>query len=221
MARYAIALTLVCATLQSPAKANDADSARDRYLLLDSRIVETVENARLVVGTVQKDPRNPLFGEDKPWEKRFDNLYGNVIFNKEEKIYKCWYSPFIVDNSAKGMTLAQRKGSRYKPPRGPREMGICYATSTDGIKWEKPDLGLCDYDGNTANNIIWRGPHGAGIFKDDHEADPARRYKMIMQGVATSYSPDGIHWSQKAKIRGIGKIPGDTQSWSGNSGPPP
>lgn len=42
---------------------------------------------------------------------RFDNLYGNVIFDEEEKLYKCWYSPFIVDSSSHGMTLEQRTGN--------------------------------------------------------------------------------------------------------------
>ena len=68
---------------------------RQRYLVLDDRIIEATHNAVLTVGTVTKHPSNPLFIEDKPWEKRFDNLYGNVIFNEEKNIYQCWYSPFI------------------------------------------------------------------------------------------------------------------------------
>jgi hypothetical protein len=82
---------------------------RDRYLLLDSRIVASAENAQLVLGEVQKYEGNPLFEEDKPWEKRFDNLYANVMYDEEEEVYKCWYSPFIVDESAKGMTIDERK----------------------------------------------------------------------------------------------------------------
>ncbi len=39
---------------------------RNRYLLLDSRIIEDTENAVLTVGMVQKDKQNPLFKEDKP-----------------------------------------------------------------------------------------------------------------------------------------------------------
>lgn len=193
-----------------PEVADDGDSTRDRFLFLDNRIVEKSENAQLAVGTVRKHESNPLFIEDKPWEKRFDNLYGNVIFDAEEKIYKCWYSPFIVDRSAKGMTLEQRQ-KKYSPGPG-REMGICYATSKDGINWNKPDLGLVDYEGSKKNNIVWRGPHGAGIWKDDRDSDPARRYKMIFQGIATSHSPDGINWSQPKKVTGIGKIAGDTHN---------
>ena len=57
------------------------NSLRDRFLLLDSRVVESTKNAKLTVGTVKKNENNPLFGEDKPWEKRFDNLYGNIIYD--------------------------------------------------------------------------------------------------------------------------------------------
>ena len=82
---------------------------RDRYLLLDSRIIDKVHNAKLSVGKITKHPDNPLLLEDKPWEKRFDNLYGNIIYDEIDGIYKLWYSPFIVDYSAKGMSLNEMK----------------------------------------------------------------------------------------------------------------
>ena len=180
-----------------------------RFLLLDKRIIETTENVKLEVGKVEKHPANPLFGEENEWEMRYDNLYGNVIFDKEEKIYKCWYSPFIVDSSAHGMTLEQRDKPYIEHPR--REMGICYATSLDGINWEKPDLGLVEYNGSKNNNIVWRGPHGAGVTKDLHEKDPAKRYKVIFQGMAVAFSADGIHWSKKKKVKGV-SVAGDTHN---------
>jgi len=218
-----VAMTLTCtAVYQLSASTYQSDSISNRFLLLDSRIIDSVQNAQLVPGTVKKHKSNPLFVEDKAWEKRFDNLYGNVTYDEEEKIFKCWYSPFIVDHSAKGMTQKERDSKRYRPPGG-REMGICYATSEDGIKWDKPELGLVDYKESRANNIIWRGPHGVGIFKDHRDSDPARRYKLIMQdpikgpvprshGVSTSYSTDGIHWSAPRRIKGIGTIAADTHN---------
>lgn len=209
--RCLVVLIVACTTsMRSPAMANGDETARNRFLLLDSHIVEKSENAQLVLGTVRKHESNPLFVEDKVWEKRFDNLYGNVIYDAEDRIYKCWYSPFIVDQSAKGMTLEHRK-EKYSP--GPdREMGICFATSVDGIQWTKPELGLVEYEGSNQNNILWRGPHGAGIYKDYADSDPGRRYKMYFQGVATSHSADGIHWSKPWRIEGLGKIAGDTHN---------
>ena len=60
------------------------------------------------------------------------------------------------------------------------ETGICYAYSKDGIHWEKPNLGLVEYNGNKNNNIVWRGPHGAGIFKDKYETDLNKKYKILL-----------------------------------------
>ena len=194
----------------SMAQEDQVSSQLKRFLLLDSRIVEKTENARLVVGTVQKHKANPLFGEDKPWEKRFDNLYGNVIYDEDDGLYKCWYCPFIVDYSAKGMSVEERNRKPYRPPRN-REMGICYATSRDGIAWEKPNLGLVDYEGSKENNIVWRGPHGAGVFKDAHDPDPKRRYKTIFQGMKVSVSSDGLNWDEPKQCAGV-QVAGDTHN---------
>ena len=70
-----------------------------------------------------------------------------------------------------------------------REMGICYATSRDGIKWEKPNLRLVEFNGSRDNNLIWRGPHGAGISLDRHESDPSRRFKIFYN----EPDPIGLH----------------------------
>ena len=196
---------------RSNAGANEVNSTNNRFLLLDSRIIADVKNAKLTVGTVTKSAANLLFGEDKPWEKRFDNFYGNVIYDTEEGLYKCWYSPFIVDYSAKGMTLEQRR-KPYVPPKD-RQMGICYAVFKDGIHWEKPNIGLVDYEGSKGNNIIWRWPHGAGIFKDAHETNPERSYKAIFLSTSmeTSTSKDGLKWSPAAKMEGV-NVQGDTHN---------
>lgn len=212
-----------------------------RYLLFDDRIVEKVSHAELTLGTVQKHADNPLFGEDKPWEKRFDNLYANVVFDEVEQTYKVWYSPFIVDHSAKGMSAQQWKETNYRAPFN-REMAICYATSTDGLNWIKPELGLVEYAGNRRNNILWRGggdtrskqagPHGAGIFKDTLESDPERRYKALLksESLSVAFSGDGVNWDSsiacpEANSAGdthnnafwapsLGKYVGITRQWS-------
>ena len=46
----------------------------DKLLLLDRRVVASVEQARLVHGKVVKEPANPLFQADKPWENSMNNL---------------------------------------------------------------------------------------------------------------------------------------------------
>jgi len=193
--------------------------ARAKYYVLDSRVIASVDNAKLEIGKVTKHKANPLFVEDKEWEMRYDNLYGNVIYDEKEKIYKCWYSPFIIDAAwSRKMTEAERKKKRYRSGR--REMGICYATSKDGINWKKPELGLMNYDpknrhdrnsGDKKNNIVLRGPHGAGVFKDFNDPDPNRRYKTFYQGLYTSVSPDGLNWAKPEKCKGV-RVAGDTHN---------
>ena len=181
-----------------------------RFLMLDRRIIAYKHNARLSLGTVMKHAANPLFEEDKPWEKRLDNLYGNITYDREEGIYKCWYSPFIVAHATAERSLNERLKNLYEG-HPEQEMGVCYATSSDGIIWNKPNLGLVTYEGESANNILSRAVHGSGIFKDDQEPNPERLYKSISQGMKSSFSADGLNWSVPISINGV-ESAGDTHN---------
>jgi hypothetical protein len=201
-----------------------AISPGPRHLFLDSRVIDTTEGAKLTVGTVRKHPANPLFKEDQPWEVRFDNLYANVVFDERERVYRCWYSPFIVDPAVKETPPARRATERYKPHD--REMGICHAVSRDGLKWEKPALGLVEFDGSKDNNLILRGPHGAGILHDPADRDPGRRYKLFCRAsdkvrtIAVAFSADGLHWGEMKLCPEINAA-GDTHNsafWSPEAG---
>jgi len=182
-------------TLVSTYLASGVGAAHSKYLLLDSRIVESTEDAKLLVGKVAKHARNPLFKEDKPWEVRFDNLYANVIYDEQEKLYKCWYSPFIRDRGTTEVSLSKRKSIPYQPHS--RMMAVCYAVSKDGLEWEKPELGEYHYS-LAETNIVAVGHHGAGVFKDRGETNPAKRYKMFFEwdNMSVSFSPDGIQWGK-------------------------
>lgn len=50
----------------------------------------------------------------------------------------------------------------------------CYAESRDGLKWEKPKLGLFEFNGSKENNIILTGTgtHCFAAFKDGNPAAP-------------------------------------------------
>lgn len=85
----------------------------------------------------------------------------------------------------------------------------CYAESKDGIRWEKPKLGLFAFNGSKDNNIVWAGAgtHNFTPFKDGNpKAAPEARYKALARaagGLWAYQSPDGIHWrpmSDKAVI---------------------
>jgi len=182
--------------------AGNVDTERDRYLLLDSRIIDKVENAHLTVGVVQKDENNPLFGEDKPWEPRFDNPYLSVIYDEEEKVFKCWYSIFIKSDAydefpGEGLPSDQRAWVEWQ--KGKRDFGVCYATSWDGIHWGKRiDVGPIDH-GDT-NNSVWWDPdleqyviitrHWGGENTPGYPAGVGHRQK------SRSVSKDFLNWSE-------------------------
>lgn len=154
-------------------------------------------DARLVLGTVRKEPRNPLLVKDRPWEVRFDNLYPNALYDKHARLYKCRYSPFIVCEITTRTPLERRRSLRYEPKH--REMAVCYAMSRDALTWEKTDLGVTEFEGSRANNIVLRRAHGAGVRKDAWDPQTARRYKLFYNDgefMSVAFSPDGLHWSK-------------------------
>ena len=184
-----------------------------QHHLLDPRVVAEAANARLVPGPVVKEPANPLFVENRPWEVRLDNLYANLVHDAAAGVCRCWYSPFIVDEAEKTTPPGRRAAVRYAPTV--REMGVCYAESRDGLRWEKPALGLCEFEGSLRNNIVLRGPHGSGVFRDEHESDPSRRYKFFYARddhvMEVAFSADGLRWTKPVSCRAIEAI-GDTHN---------
>lgn len=206
---------------------NAAEADDSKLLLLDSRLIEQVRGARLTVGQVEKHSGDPLFSADRPWEQRLDNVYANVIFDEDAKLFKCWYSPFIFDGAIENTPRDQRDRVTYveawRKTTKPREMGLCYATSADGIVWKKPSLRLYEYKGSLDNNLTLRippeGPHGTGVFRDERETDSRRRYKAFFSmngGLWLSCSPDGLAWDAATRCEGT-EVAGDTHNnllWS-------
>ncbi len=83
---------------------------------------------------------------------------------------------------------------------------MCLARSKDGRVWERPKLGLVDYNGSKANNlvdIIDGDPiQTAVVFYEPDDPDASRRFKMIFESrrydrqIAVAYSEDGIRWRE-------------------------
>jgi len=148
-----------------------------RQLFIDDHIIEEIRGARKVLNQPVKHPRNPLIVADKPWEKTLLNR-GSVIYDEQAKLFKMWYSVYTADL---------------------KEQLLCYATSRDGIKWDKPVINQAGQ-----SNVIpdFKAANPPNVFKDVHEADPTRRYKMLYgAGQArkyttnAAYSPDGLAWT--------------------------
>lgn len=67
---------------------------------------------------------------------------------------------------------------------------VCYAESEDGFNWERPNLGLVEYEGSTDNNIVVDGSKNClhSLFIDP-VAPPEERYKAVTP--AGQYYRDG------------------------------
>ena len=165
--------------------------------LHDDHLVARSRGLRRVMGKVRKHPGNPILVADRPWEAASVG-YACVIYDGEEKLYKMWYESRLNPGQLRGPNL---------------EQGRClYATSRDGLVWEKPILGIVESHGSRENNIVFAGPEGARnkvywVVKDRADPDSARRYKMMFhlwdfrgRGVGIAFSADGLHWKTDARV---------------------
>lgn len=103
-------------------------------LMLDRSIIEHFGGQaalRLGVPVV----REKVIVSENPWDGRaffISSMY------QHDGVYHMLY---------RGMDGESRR-------EGPETQYLCLATSKDGIKWEKPALGLVDFKGSRANNIV-------------------------------------------------------------------
>ena len=90
---------------------------------------------------------------------------------------------------------------------------ICYATSSDGIHWEKPALDLTEFAGSKKNNIVDLMEPGLwstfAVIHDKQDPDSSRRFKAAYEAYisgpsspllfCTAFSADGLHWRRSDK----------------------
>jgi hypothetical protein len=180
-----------------------------RVLLLDPRVVESADNAHLQVAEPLKEARNPLLVPDKPWENATNNFYPNVAWDPSEKLWKLWYKDVLADEDA---------AAKMENPSKIHGVGwyLLYATSKDGLNWERPELGLHSFNGTKQNNITARDCPNAGVFFDAQDPDASRRYKMVFDvGLGkprTRFSADGVHWGEPNEPQGFLPTQGDTHN---------
>jgi hypothetical protein len=93
-----------------------------------------------------------------------------------------------------------------------------YATSEDGIHWQRPALGLVEWDGSRVNNIVLREYEYPTVVERPDDLDPDRRYWLMCltpdrKEWVVFVSPDGIRWtgpSGAGPKRGFGILTRDT-----------
>ncbi|HSW47189.1 MAG TPA: hypothetical protein VLM89_16620, partial [Phycisphaerae bacterium] len=166
----------------------------DDFLIEDTTLQRTYHAARY-------HPACPVLKPDRPWERTGESekpcamvFSDGVWYDPQEKIFKMWYM-----------------GGYCK--------STCYATSKDGIHWEKPSLDVV----SGTNMVLKQSRDSSTVWLDQMETDAARKYKMLYAvqrrdgtegcDLVLRYSADGIHWGDPL---GTAWAPGDRTTFFHN-----
>lgn len=144
---------------------------------------------------------------------------------------KGWmYFSVLNDNGLYRMYyLAMPQFSKDMTENKPPFRNVCYAESHDGIHWEKPSLGIFEYEGSKDNNIVWTDTRDTlHVFRDDNPACPENmRYKGVYSATGVNsksalycaVSADGVHFEPHGMITEDGSFDSqNTGMWDANSG---
>jgi hypothetical protein len=182
-------LAVLCALLPVRARtAGPVEIGSAAQLFVERSLVHSAEGVGFTLHPAEKHPANPLLKADQPWEGWRLGLYGNVLYDEGERLFKMWY---VSDQT----------------PEFPH-FATLYATSPDGIQWTKPLVGTVpSATGSRRHNAVADACLLPSVLRDAAEADPQQRYKMICWiqqlkpagGPHTMVSPDGLHWTRQSQ----------------------
>jgi hypothetical protein len=148
-----------------------------RQLFVDDFLVEQTTLKR-AFHLAEYHAETPVVKPDQPWESWGKGPMATVFsdgvwFDPKDNLFKMWY----YGGHGGGTT--------------------CYATSKDGIHWEKPKL-----DVEPGTNIVYKGSRDSGTVWLDYSPKSAdERFKMALYTGGRMHmfrSPDGIHWTKAA-----------------------
>ncbi len=127
-----------------------------------------------------------------------------VVWQAEKPWEGTWCAYFTVLRDGDVIRIYYRASN---PGRDASEdQYTCVIESRDGVRFTRPELGLVEFEGSRANNIIWKGPlsHNFAPFVDANpDARPGERYKAVASVAGNPErpgrlyalsSPDGIRW---------------------------
>lgn len=188
----------------------------NRELFLDDANIAQMSGLRRTVHQPRRHPANPVVPADRPWENSA-SVYGTTLYDESLGRFRMWY---LIGCASDGEFTDQETGERYPIPQTTR---VGYAESADGVRWDKQELGQLEWRGSSANNMLALGrqnPEGISVLIDEHDPDPARRYKALFwdhaadgahfhqalrrvlwretedDGAYLAWSADGIHWTE-------------------------
>ena len=154
-----------------------------KQLFIDDYFIESLDGARRVLNQPQKltvdEPLSIPF--DKPWENQLAQP-GRGIYDERQRRFRMYYRAWTGEQTL-----------------------LCALDSSDGLNWERPELGLVAFDGSTRNNITNANAQHLSMIWDPYEQDKTRRWKQIDNqptGADESgaprwqarFSQDGYNW---------------------------
>ena len=165
-----------------------------RQLFVDDFLIEKTTLARKF-HPAKVHEASPVIKADKSWETGGKSFFvapyqSAALYDPKDKLFKMWYK-------------MGRTGDWYCKAVG-------YATSKDGVKWEKPIFTKSvQADANTVSpkegtNLVIQGRRYDcnSVFLDHHAKSPDERFKMYSSeyfnrtwNCVYRTSADGIHWS--------------------------
>lgn len=189
---------------RSPSGAFDIGDRAE--LFVDKTLVAHSDGIAFQLHPGKKHDRNPLIRADRPWEDWRVNHFGTAMYDEQERRFKIWY---IGDHCESFPDLA-----------------TFYATSSDGLAWEKTNLGIIKSQLGADTNAVIEHCLTANIYQDLAEIDPARRYKCIqldyrfrlgkVGGAHALISPDGLRWTRVSDERIFASADGLSAFWDRN-----
>ncbi len=153
-----------------------------RELFVDREMIDTLRDVELRLATPVD--AGPVLLLDRPWERSF-STYTTILHDGGQ--YRLYY-----------------RGTPVSKDGGSNEV-TCYAESTDGIHWSRPDLGLFEIAGEKKNNVILANdPPFSHNFTPFIDARPGvaadERFKALAgyskTGLVGFVSGDGVHWKK-------------------------
>ena len=174
-----------------------------KQLFFDDYLIESLTRATRGLNPAIKADDNPVLRPERLWEgNRMRPL--KTIFDPHDQVFKMWYSTATTNVLVKdGEPVPGGFDGYLWDSKG---SAICLATSPDGVNWDRPSLGLVEFDGSTDNNILPEKENLPTVpaFQDLHEKDPAKLYKAVRLTGGTQtrglqydlfYSPDALDWT--------------------------
>ena len=200
--------------LASVSAAEPIEIGNDLQLFWDDALIES-KTGDVEFVLQRPEPKEMILTTGEFWE---GNVSAYFTFLQDGNEYRAYYRGAHYDTVKKVMTH--------------REV-TCVAVSKDGVHWKKPKLGIVDFEGSRANNIVWDGigTHCFAPFVDSNpDCKPAEKYKALSRGryvkgsfdtperqkgivgLYTFASADGLHWKQTSSQPVITKGAFDSQN---------